>query len=153
MLRRLPIVGPLLRWTHLAQFARLMAMLLDQRVPLPDALRLTAAGLHDSDLAHGCRQVAADVESGRVLYESMAAQRQFPASLIPVVEWGQRAPALPDAFRAAADMFEGRIRSQGSLLEAILLPIIVLVITAYVGMFVISLFLPLISLIERLSGS
>ena len=73
------------------------------------------------------------MESGRVLYESMAARRQFPASMIPVVEWGQRAPALPDAFRAAAEMFEGRIRSQDSLLEAILLPILFLLITGLRG--------------------
>ena len=69
----------------------------------------------------------------------MAAKRQFPASMIPVVEWGQRAPALPDAFRAAAEMFEGRVRSQGSLLEAILLPIMFLVIVAFVGMFVVAM--------------
>ncbi len=152
MLHKLPMIGPLLRWTHLAQFCRLMALLLEQDVPLPDALRLAAAGLHDADLAHGCRRLAEDVDSGRALYESMAARRQFPASLIPVMEWGQRAPALPDAFRAAAEMFEGRTHSQGSLLEAILLPIIFLVITGYVGMFVVSLFLPLIVCIECLSG-
>ena len=135
----------------LAQFARLMGLLLDEQVPLPDALRLTAEGLRDADLAWGCRRVADDVENGQVLYERMAAMRQFPPSMIPLVEWGQRAPALPDGFRAAAEMFEGRVQSQGSLLEAILLPIMFLLIIAFMGMFIIAMFLPLISLIQRLS--
>jgi type II secretory pathway component PulF len=86
-----------------------------------------------------------------VLYESIAAHRQFPASLVPVVEWGQRAPALAEAFRAAAEMFEGRVRSQGTLLESLLLPVMLLAIIAFVGAFVIAMFLPLISLIQKLS--
>ena len=43
-----------------------------------------------------------------------------------MIRWGQQAPALPDAFRAAAEMFEGRVRSQGTLLETMLLPIMFL---------------------------
>jgi len=150
-LYKIPMMGPLLRWSHAAQFARLMGLLLDQQVPLPDALRLTSDGLRDADLAWGCRRVADDVENGQVLYESMAAMRQFPPSMIPVIEWGQRAPALPDGFRAAAEMFEGRVQSQGSLLEAILLPVMLLLIIGFVGTFVTAMFLPLISLIQKLS--
>ena len=69
-----------------------------------------------------------------------------------MIEWGQRAPALSDAFHAAAEMFEGRVRSEGTLLEALLLPITFLAILFFVGFFVIALFMPLISLITKLSG-
>lgn len=150
-LNRIPIVGPLLRWSHLSQFARLMGLLLEQQVALPDALRVTAGGLRDASLAQGCRRVADEVEHGRALSESMAGRRQFPASLIPVIQWGQRAPALSDAFRAAAEMFEGRVRSQGAFMETMLLPIMFMVIMIFVGIFVIAMFMPLISLITMLS--
>jgi type II secretory pathway component PulF len=151
MVYRLPLVGPLLRWSHLAQFARLMGLLLEQQVPLPDALRVTAAGLQNGNLARGCRRAADDAERGRPLDESLAARRQFPASLIPVIQWGQQAAAVPDAFRAAAEMFEGRSRTQGTLLESMLLPLMFLAIVVFVGVFVVAMFLPLIGLIQRLS--
>jgi type II secretory pathway component PulF len=151
ILYKVPLMGPLLRWSHVAQFARMMGLLLEQRVPLPDALRLTSDGLRDADLAWGCRRVADDVENGQVLYERMAAMPQFPPSMIPVIEWGQRAPALPDGFRAAAEMFEGRVQSQGTLLEAILLPVMLMFILGFVGTFVTAMFLPMISLIQKLS--
>ncbi len=147
MLYKIPMIGPLLRWGNLSQFSRLMALLLEQQVPLPDALRLTAAGLHDPNLARGCRRVAEDVERGQPLYESMDRRRQFPAGMIPLVEWGQRTPALPDAFRATAEMFEGRILSQGSLLEAVMLPLMLMLIGIFVGFLVVALFLPTIRLI------
>jgi type II secretory pathway component PulF len=152
IVHRLPMLGPLLRLSHLTQYSRLMSILLDQQVPLPDALRLSASGSRDSGLARGSREVAEDVEKGRVLYESMAEHRQFPSSMIPVIQWGQLAPALPDAFRSVAEMFEGRTRSQRSILEAILLPIMCLAVITFVGALVIAMFLPLISLISSLSG-
>ena len=152
LLHRIPIIGPLLRWSHAAQAARLMSLLLEQRVPLADALRLTSDGLRDADLAWGCRRVADDVENGQVLYQRMAAMRQFPRSMIPIIEWGQRAPALPDSFRAAAEMFEGRARSQGSVLAVVLLPVMLLLIACFVGIFATAMFLPMISLIDTLSS-
>jgi general secretion pathway protein F len=151
LLYRAPMLGPLLRWNHLAHFARLMGLLLEQKVTLPDALRLSAAGVRDASLARGCLGVADDVERGRALGESMAVRRQFPASVIPVVEWGQQTPALADAFRAAAEMFEGRVRSQGTLLDTMLLPIMLLGIVTLVGVLVTALFLPLVALIQMLS--
>lgn len=151
VLYRIPMLGPSLRCGHLARFARLMSLLTEQRVPLPDALRLTSDGLRDAGLARGCRRVADDVENGLVLFESMAAKRQFPASMIPLVEWGQRAPDLPNAFHAIAEMFEARVNSQSSLLEVILLPVMFLMITGFVGLFVIAMMLPMISLIQCLS--
>jgi type IV pilus assembly protein PilC len=152
MLNRAPMIGPLLRWSHLSQFSRLMGILLEQQVALPEALRVAAGGLRDANLARGCHQVADEVEHGRALSESMAGRRQFPAGLIPVIEWGQRATALSDAFRSAAEMFEGRIRAHGTFMQTLLLPIVFLSIMFFVGFFVIAMFMPLISLISTLSG-
>ncbi len=152
MLYRIPIIGPVFRWSHLVQFGRLMGLLLGQQVPLPDALQLTSDGFHQGNLGRACRGAADEVSNGRVLYMSLADRPQFPLSMIPLIEWGQRAPALPDAFCAVADMFEGRVRSQSSILETILLPVMLLVIIAFAGMFVVAMMLPMISLIDALSG-
>jgi general secretion pathway protein F len=151
VLYAVPLLGPLLRWSRLARFARLLGLLLEQRLPLPEALRLTAAGMGDADMAAGCRQAAADVENGLPLSESLVRGRQFPPSLIPLVEWGQRANLLPEAFRSASEMFEGRTRNQGELMETVLLPIAFLVVAGFVFFFLVALFMPLISLIQHLS--
>jgi general secretion pathway protein F len=147
----IPIIGRLWRWGRLAYFSRLMGLLLAQRVPLPEALRLTAAALPHAALAAGCRRAAAEVEAGRPLSASLAAQRQFPPTLIPLVQWGERTPALAEAFRAAAEMFEGRAQYQHAFLEAILVPALFVMILAFVGIIVVALFLPLISLIQHLA--
>jgi type II secretory pathway component PulF len=148
---KIPMLGPMARWSHIAEFSRLTAVLLEQQAPLPDALRLGAEGLSNSRLAWGCRQAADDVERGMTLAESFAYRGRFPTSIVPIVDWGQRNAALPDALRAAGEMFEGRLQSQGSLLEAVLLPLMLMFIGTAAGLFVIAMCMPLIKLITDLS--
>ena len=95
LLYRIPMLGPVLRCGHLAQFGRLMNLLLGQHVPLPDALQLTAEGLRDGNLAAACRDVADEVGRGRPLCDSLAERRQFPASMIPLVQWGDARRICP----------------------------------------------------------
>jgi type II secretory pathway component PulF len=151
LLHWIPVIGPLWRWGRLAYFSRLMGLLLDQRVPLPEALRLTAAGLPNTALAAACHRAAAAVEAGRPLAASLAAQRPFPPTLIPLVEWGQQTPALAEAFRAAAEMFEGRVQYQQAFLGVILAPALLLLIALFIGTVVLALMLPLLHLIQCLT--
>jgi type II secretory pathway component PulF len=154
VVRRVPLVGPLLRWSHLAQFSRLMGLLLEQQVPLPDALRLAAGGLRDANLSRACRGAADDVERGRSLDESLSSHRQFPASLIPVVQWGQQANALAEAFRAAAELFEGRARLHHAPLYALLTIwfLVIVTVNIVVLMFAIAMLVPLSHITTTLSS-
>jgi general secretion pathway protein F len=152
VLYKVPMLGPSLRFGHVAQFARLMSLLTRQEIPLPDALRLTAGALRDANLGLACRRVAESVENGWKLDEAMTASRRFPASMMPLVEWGEQTAALPDAFHEIAEMFEGRLQSQGSMLKAVLLPVVFFVIVFLIGLFIVAMMLPLISLISALSS-
>lgn len=143
-----PVLGPLWRWGRLAEFSRLMGVLLEQQVPLPTALRLTADGLGDPSLAAGCRRLAELVAGGAGLADSLPRVRQFPASLRPIVQWGQQIPALPEAFRAAAEMYEGRARSQAMFLEVILLPLVLLLVLVAVSLLLFGVMLPIVMLIR-----
>ena len=131
-----PAAGPLER------FSRLMSVLLEHQVPLPEALRLTAAGRVAVSWP-GCRRVADEVEAGRPLAESMRERPQFPPSLIPLLEWGQRTPALAAAFRAAAEMYQRLSPSRPRWSNTLLLPITLLLITGFVGIFVSAITVPM----------
>jgi type II secretory pathway component PulF len=148
---KIPMLGPMARWSHIAEFSRLTAVLLEQQAPLPDALRLGAEGMSNPGLARSCRQAADDVERGMTLAESLAYRGRFPPSIVPLVDWGQRNAALPDTLRAAGEMYEGRLQSQGSLLEAVLLPLMLMVIGVVTGVFILAMCMPLIRLITDLS--
>jgi len=151
LLYAVPVIGPLWRAGGLVEFSRLMELLVGQQVPLPEALRLTAAALRAPELAAACRTAAREVEAGRDLSDCIAGRWPFPATLWPVVAWGQKASNLPEAFRAAGEMFEGRIRVHHTLLQCILPPIVFLFIIGGVSFLILALFMPLISLITSIT--
>jgi type II secretory pathway component PulF len=152
LLRLVPGIGPIWWWSEQTRLCRLMGLLLEEQVRLGEALRLTADTLSNAYLATGCRQVAADVESGWLFYESLGAHRQFPRSLVLLVMWGQERSTLPDAFRAAAETFDGRAEAHSDLFEVMLPPVAFLSITFFIGFVILALYMPLLSLIQRLSG-
>lgn len=148
----IPVVGPLWRWTRLAEWSRLLSAMLDQQIPMPRALRWAADGMDEPDLAAASRQVAAAIEAGVALPESLSRSSQFPPTFRPVVEWGQATGQLGEAFRAAAEMLEGRVRARIDLMEVTVPPLLLIFIVGSVGMMITGLLVPLVSLLHSLSG-
>lgn len=146
-----PLVGPGWRFRGLAEFSRLMGLLLELRVPLPQALYAVADGLREGDLRAACRTLAQLVEAGVSLSDGLTRLRAFPSTFRPVLRWGEQAPALAEAFRGTAEMCEGRLRFHGFFLDSVLLPMMLVVVMFFVGFFATGLLLPLISLIQHLS--
>ena len=147
---RIPIFGPLMRWSHLSQFSKMMGMLIEERVSLPDALRLSATAICHGNLAKQCCAAADEVEKGRPISEVLAASRWFSAAAVPLIQWGEKTPAMAESFRAVGEMFEGRVHSQNTFLETFLLPIMLLIITAFTGTFIVGMLLPLLELFKHI---
>jgi type II secretory pathway component PulF len=151
ILKATPLVGPIARWAALARFARLLALLLENRLTMPDGLRLAGVGSRDGELSAACRRAAEQVEAGQSLRESLGGSPAFPKSLGPIADWGERARALPEALRTAAEMFEGRLQGQLVYLRMIVPPLTFLIVLWGVMFLVAALMLPMVNLIEKLT--
>ena len=147
----IPILGAIVRDDRHAQFSHLMALLLEEDVPLPEALRLTSVALQGTGLAPQCCTAATIVEDGAPLDQALMEAR-FPESLTALVAWGQQKTGLVEAFRAAAEAFEARAKSQDVLLNLVLLPLIYLLIVTFVAITIVAIFAPFFALIRDLSS-
>ena len=150
-LYRVPFLGSLWRWQGMVEFSRLMRLLLDQDVPLPEALRLTADGMRSPRLKVACLESAVQVEAGNTLSYCVKMQKGFPPSLKPFVDFGSQSSRLSDGFEAAAEAFQQRIGVDARLWEIVIPPIMLVLVGGFAGSMVVSLFLPLVSLITYLS--
>jgi type II secretory pathway component PulF len=148
---RLPLIGRVWRATSLAEFCHLLALLLESQLPMPEALRLTGEGVQDSDVDASCRLMANQVDSGRSLSQAMEKVRLFPVGLPRLVRWAENEESLPEVLHMAGSMFESRGRSYSTFVGTVLNVICVLLVFQMV-LIVPALFLPLITLISRLSG-
>jgi type II secretory pathway component PulF len=119
---------------------------------LPEALRLTGVGVADSSVDRACRSMARDIEQGFSLSETMARQSIFPRGLNRVMTWAEGHQSLPETLHMLGEMFEARARGQAGFAGTVLGVLTVIAILFGVAIMVIGLFLPLILLIQRLSG-
>jgi len=146
-----PLVGPLWHWSGVAELARLLAALLEQGVPLPESLRLAAGVLRDANLREVGLRWADEIEQGGRLSERVAATSRVPASLVPVIRWGEQSGQLDEAFRVAADMFEGRVQMRAELLRTILPPLLFVAVAAGALLMMLGMLLPIFSMIHWLA--
>lgn len=148
---RMPVLGPLWHWQSLVDFSRLMHLLLEREIAVAEALRLTAGGLRWSDLAAVSLCCAKDVEQGMGLSESMAKYPEFPASMHPVIQSGEKSQRPAEAFAAAADMYRRRAGVDATLWEAVLPPLILVFVAVGLGFLILAMMLPFFALLGALS--
>jgi type IV pilus assembly protein PilC len=147
----MPIIGLPWHWSSVAEALRLLSLLVEHRVPLPEALRLTAGALGDAYVA-GQLQILADmVQQGTSLTMSLVQLRTLPLSIVPLVRWGERYGELAEGLRSAAQMIEGRMNLRTDIVLQVLPPILLVFVGAMALSMTIGLYLPLISLIQGLS--
>jgi type II secretory pathway component PulF len=136
LISQTPIIGATWHWTGVAEMLRSLALLVEHRVPLPEALRLTGGGITDANVGRACRQLAARVEQGNPLYMAIVQARSLPLSIVPLVRWGEIQGAPEDGLRAAAEMLEGRLRVRSVLAIHVLPPLVFL----FIGVGTVSVF-------------
>lgn len=150
-LHRLPLFGPLWCWTSFAEVSRMLAILVRYEVPLPEALRLAADGVHDRSIAAGCRSVAAGVEAGQPLSVAVRRERFFPASLAPLIDWGEKTRSLASSLEMASDIYSDRVELQATFIRTVLPPILLIIVMLVVSLSIVCLTVPLIDLIQGLT--
>jgi type IV pilus assembly protein PilC len=151
LLGNLPLVGLPWHWSGVAEMLRCLSLLVGHRVPLPEALRLTADGIADAYVARQCRALAQRVERGQSLTMSLINLRSLPLSIVPLVRWGEQGDLLSEGLRSAAEMIEGRLSLRTATLVQIVPPLVYVMILVFVGSGIGALFLPMIALIQGLS--
>jgi type II secretory pathway component PulF len=148
---RVPIVGRVWRWTSLAEFCHLLGLLVENRLPLSESLRLTGEGVVDSDVTVTCQKMARDVESGRDLAQAMSRCWLFPAELPRLVSWSEQQGSLPEVLHMAGEMFAARASAHSTFAGALIGVLAVLLILWGMFTVVAGLMLPLIILMNKLS--
>jgi type II secretory pathway component PulF len=147
----IPLLGSMLQFSGLAAFCHFLALLLEARVRLPEALRLSGASCGDSSLKDHAWSLAKGVEEGLSLVDATFGLPHFPQTLMHVFRWQTRGDAFADILRANAEVYEARAKTQSGMLAGIIEPFVLIGIAVVVGGVVIAMFMPLIKLLNELS--
>jgi type II secretory pathway component PulF len=149
--QRVPLFGSASRSVALSEFCALLSLLVECRLPLPRALRLTAGSLHDANLAEGSRRLAEQCEGGLPPDQELAYLPHFPDSLAPVFRWEGRPDAFAGGLRAASELYAAQAQLRTWVAGAFVQPIVLALIVMLVGFVAFTVFLPLFALLQSLT--
>jgi len=146
-----PVFGRLNHELAIARFARTLATLLSSGVPILHALETTAGTVDNEHISDAILQSRASIREGDTIANPLAASRMFPPMVVQMITIGEETGQLDSMLTKVADFYEAEVQARLESLTAALEPVMIVTLGFIVGFIVISMFLPLISIISGLS--
>ena len=142
----LPIAGPLIRKTAVAQFTRTMGTMLSSGVPILDGLEIVARASGNMVVAEGIMYARHKVSEGKNLSEPLGTTGIFPAMVCQMVSIGEQTGALDTMLTKIADFYEEEVDAAVAGLTQLLEPIIMVFLAVVIGGFLVAMYLPIFTI-------
>ncbi len=149
---RLPILGVLMRKIAVARFTRTLGTLIASGVPILEGLDITARTAGNAVVEKALQQVRRSLEEGKSLTEPLKDSEVFPGMVTQMISVGEQTGAMDAMLQKIADFYEEEVDAAVKDLLTALEPIMIVILGLVVGGVVISMYLPLFSLIGKLSS-
>jgi type IV pilus assembly protein PilC len=146
----IPVIGKLLRLATLTYWCRTLGNLLASRLPLPDALRVTAQSSNHW-LSH---DLSADIFKhltrgwpfGEALIRADPKHLLFDIETLHLLEIGAESGSLAEMLRKRSQMLGAQLSNQLNTLSQSLEPLLIIFVGSIIGSLVIILYLPIFNL-------
>jgi type IV pilus assembly protein PilC len=153
ILLKLPLVGILLRKIAVARFTRTLGTLISSGVPILEGLDITARTAGNAVIEKALGQVRKALEQGKNLADPLKETNVFPGMVTQMIGVGEQTGAMDAMLQKIADFYEEEVDAAVKDLLAALEPAMIVILGVVVGGIVISMYLPLFSLIGQLAGA
>lgn len=149
---KLPKIGDLVMKSTVARFTRTFGTLLASGVPILEALTITRGTINNSLISDALSRVHDRVRDGENLSTPLDQQKIFPTMVTSMVEVGEETGQLPEMLNRIADNYDEEVDNSVGAITSIIEPIMIVFLALVVGTIVIALFLPIIQIIQNLTG-
>ena len=152
LMLKTPIIGPILRKVAVARFARTLSTLLSSGVPILQSLDITARTAGNVIVEEAITSVRAGVERGENFVDPLKATEVFPHMVAQMVGIGEQTGALDAMLGKIADFYEQEVDAAIANLLTLMEPLLIGFLGVTIGSIVIAMYMPLFTLIGKLSS-
>src|ERR1700693_1265677 len=150
---KLPVIGMLMKKIAVARFTRTLGTLISSGVPILEGLDITAKTSGNAVVERALQKVRKALEEGKSLTEPLKECDVFPGMVTQMIAVGEQTGAMDAMLQKIADFYEEEVDAAVKDLLTALEPIMIVFLGVVVGGVVISMYLPLFSLIGKLSSA
>jgi len=151
ILLKVPILGEIFRKIAVSRFSRTLSTLLSSGVPILQSLDITARTSGNVIIEEAITKVRAGVERGESFVEPLKATEVFPNMVAQMIGIGEQTGALDAMLGKIADFYEQEVDSAIANLLTLIEPLLIGFLGVTIGSIVIAMYLPLFTLIGKLS--
>jgi type IV pilus assembly protein PilC len=152
VLLKLPILGDICRKIAVARFSRTLSTLLSSGVPILQSLDITARTSGNVVIESAILKIRAAVERGQSFVEPLKATEVFPHMVGQMIGIGEQTGALDAMLGKIADFYEQEVDAAIANLLTLIEPVLIAFLGVTIGSIVIAMYLPLFTLIGKLSN-
>src|SRR5690349_18406013 len=152
-LLKLPVLGILLRKIAVARFTRTLGTLISSGVPILEGLDITGRTAGNAVIEKALMEVRKALEAGRNLSDPLRESNVFPGMVTQMIGVGEQTGAMDAMLQKIADFYEDEVDGAVKDLLAAMEPAMIVFLGVVVGGIVISMYLPLFSLIGQLANA
>lgn len=149
---KMPVFGKLSHNIAVERFCRTLSTLLTSGVPILQALETVSGAIDNETFTDVIMHARARIREGDPIGEPLEKSNLFPPMVVQMIAIGEETGALDQMLGKVADFYEVEVETQLEQLAATIEPLMIVLLGLVVGFIVIAMFMPMISLINNLSG-
>jgi type II secretory pathway component PulF len=148
-----PVIGKVVRLNLFGQFARVLATLLQNGVPVLTALKITEQVMPNVLVKEAVAKTREAVTDGKTLAQPLARSKIFPQLMVDLVKIGEETGDVPGALSNIADTYESELQVGLRVMTNLIEPLLIVGMALVVGFLLLSVMLPMFKLIANINNS
>lgn len=147
-----PIFGKLVVKNASASFARTLSTLVSSGISLSEALEITSRSMTNIHFRRALQEARVEVEQGVNLSEPLRKCGLFPSMIPQMIKIGEETGNIDGMLTKAADYYEDEVEIATASLSTLMEPLIIVVLGVIVGVLVLAMYMPMISMYQGLDN-
>jgi type IV pilus assembly protein PilC len=150
---KVPVIGRVYHCSVLSRMAEAMAMMVAAGCDMPATLRLSSGATGSEKVIAESEALAGQIEHGANILEAGQFCRMIPRLFLYSIQLGTQRNELQDNLYSLGQMYAEQARCGQARLQAVLLPIMLIIVGGFIAITILAMFLPMIQVITSLSAA
>lgn len=149
---KIPVIGGLVKKTSVARFTRTLGTLISAGVPILEAIMITRDTSGNYVYEQALTKVHDSIREGETFAGPLREAKVCDSIVVNMIDVGEETGDLDTMLMKIADNYDEEVDVAVQAMLSLLEPLLVVVLGTVVGTIVLALFLPLVAMIESVSG-
>jgi type IV pilus assembly protein PilC len=152
ILLMIPVMGTIAEKSTVARTMRTLGTLVQSGVPILESLNIVKETAGNAVFERAFQRIYESIREGETIAQPLREARIVDDIVVNMIDVGEETGDLDTMLNKIADNYDEEVEVAVEALVSLLEPIMIVILGGIVGFIVIALFLPLITLISKLSG-